>query len=165
MLAGLGAFIGLYILVAVAIIAFAAYNGDFVSEDIGDPLEKANAVAVYADERLAAAANGEVLPAPPDILANQEDVQFVLVMSFVSQVFLAVLVVLIARQGFTGFVRQTGLDQFHLGRIFLIVGCVAAAYAGVAVYSVLAEAWDLGLARTEVDPADSSCPQRGDAGH
>ena len=140
MLAGLGAFIGLFIVISIAILGFAESRDGFNSEDIGDPLEKANAVAVYADERLAAAANGEALPAPPDILANQEDLQFVLVMSLVSQAFLAVLVVLIAGQGLRGFIRQTGLDEIRFGRLWLICGCVVLAYLGTFLYSLAAAA-------------------------
>jgi membrane protease YdiL (CAAX protease family) len=78
-LAGIGAFIALFIVISIAIVGFAESRDDFASDDIGDPLEKANAVLVYADQRLAAAATGESMPAVPQVLANQDDLQFVLV--------------------------------------------------------------------------------------
>ena len=140
MLAGVGAFIGLFIVISLAIVAFAATKDDFVSEDVGNVFEKANAVASYADERLAAAANGQPMPGTPRILANQPDLQFVLVMGLVSQVFLVALAILVSRQGWRGFVRQVGLTDIHPGRLPLILGCVVLAYGGTFLYSLAAAA-------------------------
>jgi membrane protease YdiL (CAAX protease family) len=124
----------------VAIVLFALTTDEFTTDDIGDSFEKMNAVARYADQRLEAAANSRALPTPPAVLADQRDLRFALVMTGVSQVFLVALVIMVARQGFSGFVRQTGMDQIKPGRIWLIAGCVILAYAGTFLYSIAAAA-------------------------
>ena len=150
----MGAFIGLFMVITVAIILFSATRDEFITDDVGDSFEKMNAVAAYADERLAAAANGESLPRPPAILANQSDLRFALVMTGVSQVFLVALVIMVSRQGVSGFVRQTGMDRIHLGRVWLIAGCVILAYIGTFLYSVAAAASGIGwLEPTSTVPA------------
>ena len=140
MLIGVGGFIGVFMVVSVAIVLFAIGQDEFVTEDIGNSLEKANAVAEYADARLRAAANSEDFPRVPAILANQRDLQFALVITFVSQVFIAALVVLVSRQGVAGFARAVGMGDANFGRLWLIAGCVLAAYAGTFLYSLGAAA-------------------------
>jgi membrane protease YdiL (CAAX protease family) len=79
-------------------------------------------------------------PPAPRILVNQEDLQFALVMTLVSQVFLAALVVLVARQGLRGFIERTRLGDINFGRVWLILGCVVAAYVSLFLYSLGAAA-------------------------
>jgi membrane protease YdiL (CAAX protease family) len=108
--------------ISIAIVLFAATQDDFVTEDIGNSLEKANAVAEYSDQRLRAAAEGDPLPDPPRILADQRDLRFAMTITLVSQAFTA------------------GLDRFRPGRIWLIGGLVALAYFVTYLYSLAAAA-------------------------
>lgn len=119
---------------------FAAGQDDFVTDDIGNALEKANAVAEYADQRLKAAATGEAFPRPPRILADQRDLRFTMAMTAVSQVFTTVLILLVVRRRFGEFAATTGLNRINLGRLWLIAGLVVLAYAGVYAYSLAAAA-------------------------
>jgi membrane protease YdiL (CAAX protease family) len=154
-LIGIGAFIGLFMVISVAIVVFAeSQDGEFVTEDVGNSLEKANAVAHYADQRLQAAANSAPLPKPPAILANQRDLRFAMVMTGVSQLFSGVLVLLVTRTSPREFARITGLSNVKLSRIWVIVGFVALAYVGVFIYSLVASAIGISL----LEP-DSTVPQ------
>ena len=140
MLIGLGAFIALFVVISVAIVAYAAGQEDFATEDIGDSFEKANAVATYADAHLKSAVEGVRAPEMPTILANQRDLRFALVLTGVSQVFLVALVLLVTRHGIRDFMRVTNMDQFHWSRLGLISGAVVAAYVGTYIYSIAAAA-------------------------
>lgn len=156
MLIGLGGFLTVFMIISVALVIFAAGedDGDFVTEDIGNSLEKANAVAEYADERLEAAALGKPLPRPPAILADQRDLRFTLLMTGISQVFIGALVLLVTRTSPREFARITGLDRINLARIWLVVGLVVAAYVAVFLYSLAAAASGISW----LEP-DSTVPQ------
>jgi membrane protease YdiL (CAAX protease family) len=144
----------MFFVISLAIVLFALGEDEFVTEDIGNSLEKANAVAKYAELRLEAAAQGKPLPKPPTILANQEHLRFAMVMTGVSQVFVAALVLLVTRHGIADFARVTGLSRIKLLRVWLIVGLVILSYVGVFIYSLAAAATGISW----LEP-DSTVPQ------
>lgn len=125
----------------MAVVLYAAtQDGGNRTDDIGDALEKANAVAVYADQRLDAAARGAELPVPPDMVANQDLLVAGLLVTLLSQVLLFALVGLVSRQTFRGLVEALGLNHFGWGRVWLVGACVLAAYVGTYFYSIAADA-------------------------
>jgi membrane protease YdiL (CAAX protease family) len=126
--------------ISFAIAIFAAGEDDFATDDIGDAFEKLSAVAQYADQRLEAAAESAPIPETPRILADQRDLRFTLVLTGVSQLFVAALVILVARQGVGGFFRSVRMDEIHPLRWWLILGTVTAAYLGTFLYSIAATA-------------------------
>ncbi len=128
--------------ISVAIVLFAESEGDgeFITEDIGNSLEKANSVAEYADKRLKAAAEAAPLPKPPAILADQQHLRFAMVMTAVSQVFSAALVLLVTRTSPREFARISGLSAIKVSRVPLICGLVVLTYIGVFIYSLAAAA-------------------------
>ncbi len=112
----------------------------FEPTDVGNIFEKARHVAVYADQRLEAAAASKPLPAPPRILADQGALQLGMIATLATQVMLFAVVGIASKQTFRGLVEALGLRKFSPGRIWIIVGAVALAYLGTAGYSRLMEA-------------------------
>jgi membrane protease YdiL (CAAX protease family) len=160
-LAGIGGFIGVFFIISAAIALFAAGEDNFVTDDIGNALEKANAVADYADERLRAAATGEPLPRPPAILADQRDLRFTLAMTAVSQVFIGALVLLVTKTSPRSFANATGLGRINLGRLWVVAGLVVLSYIAVFLYSLAATA--SGISWLEPDSAVPQAVTRDDA--
>ena len=141
MLIGIGAFIAVFVLAGLGVVLYAVgQGGDSRTDDIGHVLEKANAVARYADQRLESATLNEELPGPPQIVANQDLLRVGLLVTLVSQVALLAVVGIGSKQGFRELAATLGLDRFSFGRMWLSGGAVLLAYAGTFAYSLLAEA-------------------------
>ena len=130
-----------FLISGIGVVIYAAgQDGGTRTDDIGDALEKANAVAEYADERLRDAAAGQDLPEPPQILANQDVLRAGLLVTLVSQVLIFAVVGIASKQTFRGLVEHLGLNRFGWGRIWLVGGCVLGAYVGTYIYSIAADA-------------------------
>lgn len=115
----------------------------FEPTDVGNIFEKARHVAVYGDQRLDAAATSNPLPPPPRILADQGALQLGMIATLVTQVLLFAVVGVASNQSFRELTEALGLRKFSPGRIWLIIGAVALAYAGTAAYSRLMEATNI----------------------
>ena len=141
MLAGIGAFIAVFVLTGIGVVLYALSAEDGArADDIGNVLEKANAVALYADQRLESAARNQELPGPPQILANQDILRAGLLATMVSQVLLMAVVGILTKQSFRELVVTLGLNRFSFGGMWLAVGAVLVAYVGTFLYSTAAEA-------------------------
>lgn len=144
-LIGVGGFLAVFILANLLIVFVALTNDNgFEPTDVGPALEKANAVAKYADQRLSAAANATPLPEAPRIIADQGALQLGMIATLVSQVLLFAVVGVTSKQTFRDLVRTLGLNQFRPGRIWLVAGAVFLAYAGTAVYVLIMDALNIG---------------------
>lgn len=141
MLIGVGGFIAVFVLAGLGVVLYAVgQEGGTRTDDIGHVLEKANAVARYADQRLESAALNEDLPGPPQIVANQDVLRAGLLVTLVSQVLLLAVVGIGSKQGFRELVVTLGLNRFSFGRMWLSGGAVVLAYIGTFLYSLAAEA-------------------------
>ncbi len=101
---------------------------------------KAGAVARYADERLAAAANGRPLPAPPRILADIASVRLALLTTLVYEALLVVIAVGVSRQTVPGFGRSVGLTRYSLLSLWRPALAVLGCYLFVGLYVLVVEA-------------------------
>lgn len=138
---GVGGFLAVFIAVNLLIVVVALGSGeDFAPDDVGHVLKKANAVAEYADERLAAAANGQALPKPPQVLADQRSLQLGMAATLASQGLLFAVVGIASKQTFRGLVTALGLNRFAPGRVWLIAGMVVLAYLMTFLYVTAADA-------------------------
>lgn len=140
MLSGAGAFVLMFFTINAIVVAYALTRDDFATQDVGNAFERAQAVSAYAVDRLDAAATGAELPRPPVILANQRDLQFSLLVTFLSQVVLAGIVLFASRQTLRGWARAVGLDRIHPERWWLVIGLVVLVYSALFAYSVAAAA-------------------------
>ena len=138
---GVGGFVAVFIAVNLFIVVVAlASDAGFEPDDVGNVLEKANTVARYADERLAAAATGQELPEPPRILADQGSLQLGMIATLVSQGMLFAVVGIASQQNFRGLVEALGLNRFSFGRVWIVAGMVLLAYVMTFLYVKLADA-------------------------
>ncbi|MCC6960720.1 MAG: CPBP family intramembrane metalloprotease [Dehalococcoidia bacterium] len=140
-LTGLGGFLIVFI-ISNAFIATVAVMRDkgFEPKDAGNIFEKLDLIASYADQRLAAAADGKALPAPPRILADQGALQLGMFATLVTQVLLFAVVGIASKQSFHGLTESLGLRRFNAGRIWVVGGAVIAAYFALFLYSQAMEA-------------------------
>jgi membrane protease YdiL (CAAX protease family) len=118
----------------------AAFGADYRVNDLGDWFVKAGAVAKYADQRLAAAASGQPLPAPPRILADQVAVRLAMTTTLVYEVLLIVIAVAVSHQAATSFARALGLGRYHARWLWRPAVFVLAAYLMVGVYVLIVQA-------------------------
>jgi len=143
-LVGLGAFVLVFLTInALVVVASVIDEDNFKTEDLGNALEKANAVARYGDQKLEAVTAGRPIPKPPAILANQGALQLALAATLVSQVVLLGVVGIASKQHFRGLMRALGLNRLHLGSIWLPLVLAPAAVAGIATYQWLMSALDV----------------------
>jgi CAAX protease family protein len=110
---------------------------EFVLEDIGGVFEQANAVAEYAAERMAAAANGETLPEPPAILADLFLVKAGVAVTIAYQAALVVIVVFLSRQPIGRLARELNLDRFDFETLWRPAAVTFGAYVLLVFYSVV----------------------------
>ncbi len=103
--------------------------------DIGDGFAKADAIAKYADQRLAAAASGRPLPKPPEILASPQALEFGLATTMGYDVVLIGIVFGTAGLNLRGLVTLLGLDRFHYERVWVPIVAVAGTYLLVGIYA------------------------------
>ena len=108
--------------------------------DIGDPFEKAGAVAAYADERLARAIAGNALPEPPRMLGDIVTARIAWAYAIVSAGLFAGAAIVASRRGPAAFARSTGLDHFDVDGLWLPGAAVAALYLAVGLYTRAVEA-------------------------
>jgi len=140
-LAGVGGFVAIFLIVNVLIVIVAINQGDdFATDDIGDVFEKAAEVAAYGEARLSAAARETELPEPPRILANQVSLQAAMLVTILSQVLLFFVVRYASRQTVRELITAMGLNRFSFGRFWLAGGMVVVAYIGIFIYAVAAQA-------------------------
>ncbi len=118
----------------------AAFGSDYRLTDVGDAFAKLDTVAKYADERLAAAANGQTLPDPPRILADLTTVKLGLVTTLIYEALLVTVVGGTTQQTFRGLVRSVGLDRFNASGLWRPGLAVIVCYLGVAGYVLLVQA-------------------------
>ncbi len=143
-LIGVAGFLTVFVLANALVVAIALSSDDgFEPADVGPAIEKAYAVAGYADQRLKAAATGAPLPEPPRILADQGALQLGMIATLVSQVLLFGVVGMTSKQSFRDLVRTLGLNQFRPGRIWMVAGAVILAYASTAAYVLITEALNI----------------------
>lgn len=125
--------------IAIAILV----GTDFRTTDVGDALERAARVVEYAGERMRAAVEGVELPKPPQLLANQRDLQLALAGTLVSQVVVLGIVVILTRKSFSELVQTFRLRGYSFGAVWRPALAVLGAYIMVAGYAVLMEILDI----------------------
>ncbi|WP_322795066.1 CPBP family intramembrane glutamic endopeptidase [Tepidiforma sp.] len=142
---GLAAFVALLVLTnVVAAGVAAALDFDLRTRDVGDTFEKAGRIAEYADARLAAAASGEALPSPPELLASQDALQVLLSVTAVSQAATLAIVGIVTRRPDRQLLRDLRLDTFAWSSAWLPLAAVLGAY-------LLTFAWVAAVERTGID--------------
>lgn len=107
-------------------------------EDAGDIFVKAVAVGEYADRRLQAAANGNELPAPPELIADLQSLTIGLVTTLGFEVSLFLLVGIATGLAPGDLWQRLGLRGYRLSGIWRPVMAWPLAYLGIAIYSYLA---------------------------
>ncbi|MXW26920.1 MAG: hypothetical protein F4Z77_11600, partial [Dehalococcoidia bacterium] len=126
-----------------------AAGAELQTRDVGDAFEKAGEVAIYAGERLRAAATGEELPEPPTIQADQTAIALGLATTLALNVVLVGVVAAVTRQRTGELASRLGLrgfDPLGLWRPMLaVVGC----YAMVVGYAAIVDALDIGVLQPE----------------
>ncbi len=124
----------------VLIMLVLATDREFVIEDVRGVFERANMVAEYAVERMAAAANGETLPEPPRILADLFLVKAGVAVTVGYQAALVVIVVLVSRQPAGVLARQLNLHRFDGETIWRPLLAALGCYVLLGVYTAIAAA-------------------------
>ena len=119
------------------------------TRDIGDVFEKAGEIAVYLDERLAAAATGEELPEPPTIRADQKAITFGLATTLAFNVLVIGVVALVARHGVGELFRRLGLTDFRARELWRPALAVLGCYVMVAAYASIVNALDIEVLQPE----------------
>lgn len=125
--------------IGIAIVA----GTDFRTTDVGDALERAARVAEYAGERMRAAVEGTELPKPPQLLADQRDLQLALAGTLVSQVLVLAIVGILTRRRFSELVDLFHLRSYSFGAVWRPALAVVGAYLLVAAYAILMEIVDI----------------------
>ena len=136
-------FVAMFV-VATTVVTIVQIRADTRTADVGDAFEKLGQVAAYADHRLAAAANGSPLPAPPILQADQRTLQVALGVTLVTQALVLGIAGISSRQTFTGLARSLGLQRYDIASVWRPGLAVIAAYVLVLVYSVAADATGIG---------------------
>ena len=139
------------------------------TRDVGDVFEKAGEIAVYLDERLAAAATGEELPEPPTIRADQKAITFGLATTLAFNVLVIGVVALVARHGVGELFRRLGLTDFRARELWRPALAVLGCYVMVAAYASIVNALDIEVlqperhvaVRSRARPADDRAGGRG----
>jgi len=148
---GLGLAILSYIFTGGLLIALAsALTSNDRLEDVGDSLEKMRRVAEYANQRLAAAAAHQSLPAPPALLADQTALQLGFAVTLLLELCLVGIALGMSRQTLRAFVHSVGLDKSPINGIWRPGVAVIAAYLFVGIYTVVVRA--LGIDILTPDP-------------
>ncbi len=132
-----------------AILAAITSARNLQSQDIGDVFDKVDRVVQYAAERLQAAQAGRPFPAPPKLLADQSAIQLGLAATLVSQVAILAIVGISSRLNFGQLVHAVGLDRPSVRAVWRPFIVVVAAYVGVYLYSIGAEATGIRLLKPQ----------------
>jgi membrane protease YdiL (CAAX protease family) len=128
--------------------------------DSGDAFHKAADIARYADQRLAAAAAGNPLPAPPQILGDPVTARIAWAGAILAGALFALVAFVASGQERHTFIRALRLHTYNFDDVWLPGLCAAAAYLGVGLYALAVRATgidalappDTGFAATLRDP-------------
>ena len=132
-------FVAMFV-VATAIVTGVQVRAGTRTADAGDAFEKLDQVATYADQRLAAAASGNPLPAPPHLLADQRTLQIALGVTLITQAVVLAIAGIASGQTFTGLARTLGLNRYDISSVWRPGLAVIAAYVLVVLYAMAANA-------------------------
>ncbi len=121
-------------LLLIGVTASALGAGDAFT-DVGDPFDKASVVARYADERLARAAAGNALPAPPRVLGDVVTARIAWSYAIVSAGLFGGAAVVATRRRPRAFAGATGLGRFDVDRLWLPGAAVAVLYLAAGAYA------------------------------
>jgi uncharacterized protein len=126
-----------------------AIGSDYRLRDVGDVFVKADTVAKYADERLAAAATNQPLPEPPQILADLTTVKLGFGTTLVYEAALVAIVGGTTQQTLRGLVHALGLDSYSASRLWRPAVAAVAGYTLVILYSLAANASGIDLLKPQ----------------
>ncbi len=129
--------------------------------DSGDAFQKAADFARYADQRLAAAAAGNPLPGPPQLLGDPVTARIAWACAILSGALFALVAFVASGQERHTFIRALRLHTYNFDDAWLPGLCAAAAYLGVGLYAFAVRAAGIdaleppvnGFAATMRDPA------------
>ena len=136
----MGGLAALAVTLLLSALVFEARGGP---RDVGDVFEKAIEVAAYADERLAAAATGEGLPHPPQILGDQTTLALTLGITLVLQLAFVGVVLGVTRHDPGSLARRLGLGGFSVWGLWRPALAVVGCYVMVVVYATIVTVLDI----------------------
>lgn len=113
------------------------------SRDVGDVFVKAREIAAYADERLAAAAEGIDLPEPPQVRGNQASLSLALLITLGLQVAFVGVVLGVTRHDMGALAQRLRLTGFSVLGLWRPALAVAGCYLMLAVYATIVNALDI----------------------
>ncbi|MGH2633044.1 MAG: lysostaphin resistance A-like protein [Tepidiformaceae bacterium] len=119
-------------------------------QDVGDSLEKMRRLGEYANQRLAAAAAHQPLPAHPALLADQTALQLGFAVTLLLELSLVGIALGLSKQSVRSMLHTVGLDKSPVEGIWRPGLAVVAAYAFVAGYAIVVRA--LGIDILTPDP-------------
>ncbi len=144
MLLGLLAAAAALLVANLALIGLVEGTGaDLQTRDAGDVFVKAGTIAAYMDERLAAAAKGEGLPAPPALLADQTAIALGMGTTLAFSVVLIAVVALVTREGAGRLARGLQLNRFRARDLWRPALAAVGCYVMIAIYSALVSTLDI----------------------
>ncbi len=127
-----------------------ATGADTTTRDAGDVFELAGEVAIYADERLEAAAVGDDLPAAPSLQASQPALALALTTALGMNVLLVGVVAWMTRHRVVELLRRVGLlEPFRTRDLWRPLVAVAGCYVVVVAYASIVDALGIGVLQPE----------------
>jgi membrane protease YdiL (CAAX protease family) len=102
--------------------------------DIGTIFDRANAVAKYADLRLAQSVPGALLSDPPHITGSVVAARVAWILAIGSAALFASAALVASRLKLPAFLRQTGMDRFDFDQLWRPGLAVAVVYLAIGVY-------------------------------
>jgi hypothetical protein len=134
----------LVLLVNLLLVGLAEVAGaELQTRDVGDAFEKAGEIAVYAGERLRAAAAGDELPDPPVIQADQTALALGLATTLALNVLLIGVVGVVTRQRMGALADRLGLRAFDPIGLWRPAVAVLGCYAMIVAYAAVVNALDI----------------------
>ena len=118
-------------------------GAELQTRDVGDAFEKAGEIAVYAGERLRAAAAGDELPDPPVIQADQTALALGLATTLVMNVLLIGVVGVVTRHRLGALADRLGLRAFDPVGLWRPSVAVLGCYAMIVAYAAIVNALDI----------------------
>ena len=123
--------------VIVILLLYQYAGSDALTDDVGDVFTKLNTIAEYAERRLAAASEGESLPKPPQILANQTALRLALATTLAFNAILFTVAGMASGLSFTDLTRTLGLRRFQPRAVWRPIVACGACYIGILFYSTI----------------------------
>ncbi|MEO8541339.1 MAG: CPBP family intramembrane glutamic endopeptidase [bacterium] len=132
------------------------FGGETDYADIGTIFDKADAVAKYADLRLAQSVPGALLSDPPQILGDIVAARAAWVLAIISALLFVGAARIASRQDRRKFVQLTGLNKFDFDRLWLPGIAVAIVYLAIGGYMRLIDASGIEVLRGEPRVLDAT---------